>query len=68
MEKQIKFPKHIKNDIETISFLNELLSDKNKEMHYYMSEIKVFEASIIPYFHSLICNYIKHMIIFFMIK
>lgn len=53
MEKQIKFPKYIKNDIETISFLNELLSDKNKEMHYYMSEIKVFEASIIPYFHSI---------------
>lgn len=51
--KNLKFPKNIKNNLETIIFFNDLLSDKNKEIYYSMKGIEFFEASIVPYFHSI---------------
>ena len=51
--KYIEFPKEIKNNIETIKFLNNLLSDKEKKIYYNMKEIIFFESAIIPYFHSI---------------
>ncbi len=49
--KNLKFPKNIKNNLETIIFFNDLLTDKNKEIYYSMKGIEFFEASIVPYFH-----------------
>ena len=47
------FPEIIKNNIETIKFLNNLLNDKEKNMYYNMSEISFFEASMVTFFHSI---------------
>lgn len=49
----IIFPEIIKNNIETIEFLNNLLNDKEKNMYYNMSEISFFEASMVTFFHSI---------------
>ena len=37
--KNLKFPKNIKNNLETIIFFNDLLTDKNKEIYYSMKGI-----------------------------
>ena len=53
MKKYIDFPKKITNGFETIQFLNRLLDDKEKDMYYNLSNIAFFEASMVPFFHSL---------------
>ncbi len=50
---KIKFPKQIKNNFTTIQFLNGLLDDTNKDLYYSMEEIKFFDASLVPFFHSI---------------
>ena len=53
MKKYIDFPEKITNGFETIQFLNRLLDDKEKDMYYNLSNITFFEASMVPFFHSL---------------
>lgn len=49
----INFPENIKNEFKIIKFFNELLDDTENEMYYNMKNIKFFEASIVPYFHTI---------------
>lgn len=53
MKKYVDFPGKITNDFETIQFLNRLLDDKEKDMYYNLGNITFFEASMVPFFHSL---------------
>ena len=53
MKKYIDFPEKITNGFETIQFLNRLLDDKEKDMYYNLGNITFFEASMVPFFHSL---------------
>lgn len=53
MKKYIDFPEKIINGFETIQFLNRLMDDKEKDMYYNLSNITFFEASMVPFFHSL---------------
>ena len=53
MKKYIDFPEKITNGFETIQFLNRLLDDKEKDMYYKLGNITFFEASMVPFFHSL---------------
>lgn len=49
----IDFPREIKNKFEIIQFLNNLLSAKENNLYYNMKDIKFFEASLIPFFHTI---------------
>ena len=50
---KITFPKAIVNKFEVIKFFNEFLKDSEKEIYYDMEKITFFEASLVPYFHSI---------------
>lgn len=51
--KKIVFPNAIVNKFEVIKFFNEFLGDSEKEMYYDMEQITFFEASLVPFFHSI---------------
>ena len=51
--KKIVFPNAIINKFEVIKFFNEFLGDSEKEMYYDMEQITFFEASLVPFFHSI---------------
>ena len=52
MKKEIDFPENIKNNFETIKFFNNFLNDCEENVYYNLSTITFFEASMVPFFHS----------------